>query len=151
MLIADYFHRDTWTVNQNSTIYQAIFEMVDKRSNSIVVVDDKNYPVGVISIQDIAAAIVPSEFIENTNMARAMYKSGFFDEQVLKMQNLPVKDVMRKEFSKIDLKSNTLEILADFLQNDLYTVPIMDGEKMIGVATRSDVKKAIAQVLGIKY
>jgi CBS domain-containing protein len=57
---------------------------------------------------------------------------------------------MRKEFEVVDIADNTLSILADFLQNDLYIVPIVSEDKLVGIVTRSDVKKAFAKAIGLE-
>lgn len=148
MLIKEYYHREAFTIPATTTIEDLIKKMVEKKCNGFVVVEDEK-PVGVISMQDIAAAVVPEEFVENPKIAKAMYKHGFFDERVLEIKNNPVSSVMRKEFQAIDITDNTLHILADFLQNDLYIVPIISEGKLVGIVTRSDVKKAFAKAMNI--
>jgi predicted transcriptional regulator len=151
MLISDYFHENAWIIKPETTIKEVIKIMVEKDCNSLVVADKIKKIVGIISLQDIAAAIVPVEFVENTNMAKAMYKHGFFDEQCQKIQDQKVETIMRTEFTSVELTSNTLAILADFLNYDLYKVPVMKDGKLVGVVTRSDMKKAFAKALNIDY
>lgn len=151
MLISDYFHENAWVISSEITIKEVIKTMVEKDCNSIIVVNSEKKVVGIISLQDIAAAIVPQEFVDNANMAKAMYKHRFFDEQCQKIQNKPVSEIMRTNFTSVELNSNTLSILADFLNHDLYKVPIMKDGELVGVVTRSDMKKAFAKALNIDY
>jgi predicted transcriptional regulator len=55
---------------------------------------------------------------------------------------------MRKDFISVNLKANILTVLADFLQNDLYIIPVIEQDHLIGVLTRTEVRKAIASGIG---
>jgi predicted transcriptional regulator len=50
---------------------------------------------------------------------------------------------MRKEFVSVSLHDNIMAVTADFLKNDLYIVPVIDKGAIIGVVTRSEIKKAL--------
>jgi CBS domain-containing protein len=149
MLIKEYYHRDLFTIPPTFTIAEVIKMMFERKCNGFVVVENEK-PIGIISMQDIAAAVVPEESVENPNIAKAMYKDGFFDERVAEIKDHLVTTIMRKEFEVVDIADNTLSILADFLQNDLYIVPIVSEDKLVGIVTRSDVKKAFAKAIGLE-
>jgi len=103
----------------------------------------KNNVVGVLSLQDIAAATVPTQFKNNINMVAAMYKKGFFTEMCQQIKHKTAKALMRKNFVSVGLDDNIMAITADFLYNDLYVVPVIENKKLIGVVTRSEIKKAL--------
>jgi predicted transcriptional regulator len=106
------------------------------------VIDDNDKVVGVLSVQDIAGSVIPKSFQENTSMASAMFKEGFFQEQCDTIKKKQVKDLMRTEFIRVTLESSLMEVCADFLKNDLYIVPVFDDKKhIIGIITRSEIKK----------
>jgi len=76
-------------------------------------------------------------------MAAAMYKQGFFTEMCQQLKDKPVTEVMRKEFISVDLDDNIMAVTADFLKNDLYLVPVLQKGKLLGVITRTEIKKAL--------
>lgn len=144
MKIAEIYHNDIQTIHQDNLISEAVALIHNKHYNGLIVVDDNDKVVGVLSVQDIAGAIIPASFQDNTSMASAMYKEGFFQEQCHVIKKKHVKDLMRTQFIRVTLESSLMEVCADFLKNDLYIVPVFDDKKqIIGIITRSEIKKII--------
>ena len=145
MLIADLYHSKVKTILPNTTVQESLKRMMDEQINAFIVVDANEHVVGILSLQDIAAATVPEEFQHNSGMAKAMYVQGFFHQICQNLKDRPISEVMRKKFITVDLQTNILAIMSDFLEHDLYVVPVMDGDKLLGVITRTEVKRALAK------
>jgi len=142
MLISEIYHPHPKTLPATATILEAIQELMKDDINALVVVSNKKV-VGVLSLQDIAAATVPRQFRKNIRMAAAMYKPGFFTEMCQSLKDEPISQIMRKEFVSVDLEDNIMAITADFLKNDLYLVPVIEKGQLLGVVTRTEIKKAL--------
>ena len=127
----------------NASVLEAVEELIKDEVNGLVVINDKKKVMGLLSLQDIAAATVPRQFRKNVRMAAAMYKPGFFTEMCQQIKDDPVSTVMRKEFITVDLDDNIMAVTADFLKNDLYIVPVIEKGQLLGVVTRSEIKKAL--------
>ena len=149
MLISEIYHHEPWTISPDKTIKEAMVELIKDGCNGLVVTKDDGKVVGVLAIQDIAAATIPPEFKDNMNLAAAMFKKGFFREMCEELASMPVSDVMRTEYVDVNLETNIMAVMADFLQNDLYLVPVVEEGKLLGVVSRSDIKKALADRMGI--
>jgi predicted transcriptional regulator len=144
MKVSQIYHNDIQTIHQDNTISEAITLIHNKHYNGLIVIDDNDKVVGVLSVQDIAGAVIPPSFQENTSMASAMFKEGFFQEQCSVIKVKHVKDLMRTQFIRVTLESSLMEVCADFLKNDLYIVPVFDEKKsIIGIITRSEIKKIL--------
>lgn len=143
MLISEIYHAQPKTFAATATIQAALEELVRDRINALVIVDDHQSVLGVLSLQDIAAATVPGQFRKNIRMAAAMYKRGFFTEMCQQIKNEPVSSIMRRDFISVGLHDNIMAVTADFLKNDLYVVPVIQDKKLVGVVTRSEIKKAL--------
>lgn len=144
MLISDIYHHQVITVDQDTSVEDALKTLLKKKVNGLIIVDDRQHVVGVLAIQDIAAATIPRQFRQNIQMAAAMYRKGFFSDMCAEIQHEPVKKVMRKNFTIVTLQDNIMAVTADFLKNDLYIVPVMKNGELVGVVTRSEIKKALA-------
>ncbi|MFZ1721368.1 MAG: CBS domain-containing protein [Microgenomates group bacterium] len=144
MLISEIYHKNVITIDQSTTVLDALKTFIKKRINGLIVVDEHDHVVGVLSIQDIAAATIPRQFRQNIQMAAAMYRKGFFSENCEDIKNNSVRTVMRKNFTAVNLEDNIMAVTADFLKNDLYIVPVFKEGKLAGVVTRSEIKKALA-------
>lgn len=148
MLISEIYHPEPVTIDQNDRIESAVSRMLGHEYNGFIVVSGDKV-VGVLSLQDIAAATIPKEFQSNINLPLAMYKKGFFHERCRDVKQLQVKDVMRTSYTEVNLDTNILAVAADFLKNDLYIVPVFDGKKLVGIITRTEIKKALAKGMGL--
>lgn len=143
MLIREVYRHRPKTVTPAMSIRDVLKRMLRQDVNGYIVVKERRV-VGVISLQDIAAMIVPEEFRENLGMAMALYKHGFFHDQCVEIGKRKVADIMRRTFLTVDLHTNMMAVMTDFLNNDLYIVPVVEKGRLIGVVTRSEVKRAIA-------
>lgn len=149
MLIKDVCHKHPKILTSGATIGEAVQSLLEDEVNGLIVVDDKGHVEGVLSLQDIAAATVPSQFRSNVQMASAMYKLGFFAEMCLQLKEKPVTSLMRTEYISVGLEDNIMAVTADFLKNDLYIVPVLEKGVLVGVITRTEIKKAIAEGMGL--
>jgi len=143
MLISEIYHSNPKTLLATATIKQALDELMKDEVNALVIVNDQTKVVGILSLQDIAAATIPPQFRKNVRMAAAMYKRGFFTEMCQQLKDQRVTQIMRKEFISVDLDDNIMAVTADFLKNDLYLVPVLEKGKLLGVITRTEIKKAL--------
>lgn len=150
MLISDIYHRRAKTISANVTVKEALQEFINDKINGLIVVDGNRKVIGVLSIQDIAAATLPWQFRKNINMAAAMYRKGFFHELCAEIADDPVKKHMRKNFVSVSLEDNIMAVIADFLRNDLYIVPVIENKQLIGIVTRSEIKRALAHGMNLK-
>lgn len=143
MLISEIFNKTPITFSDTGTVLDALETLIKKKINALVILNASNKVVGVLSLQDIAAATVPPQFRKNIRMAAAMYKKGFFTEMCQSIKDKSVKQIMRKNFVKVTLNDNIMAVTADFLYNDLYVVPVIEQGELVGIVTRSEIKKAL--------
>lgn len=143
MLIADIYHKHPKTLSPHATVFEAVQELLKDEVNGFIIVNEKEKVVGVLSLQDIAGATVPRQFRKNTRMAAAMYRRGFFTDVCQQLKDKHVSSIMRKDFIAVDLDDNIMAVTADFLKNDLYIVPVIKDGKLIGIITRTEIKKAL--------
>ncbi len=143
MLIEELYHKNPITLSPDVTLAEALGKMEKDDVNGFIVVDGDKKVLGIISLQDIAAVTVPYQFRKNYGMAMGMYRRGFFHEQAKEIKDKKVKEVMRLDFTSVNLKTNIMAIMSDFLKNDLYIVPVVEKGKLIGVVTRSQIREAL--------
>ncbi|MGH7204139.1 MAG: CBS domain-containing protein [Candidatus Levyibacteriota bacterium] len=144
MLVKDIYNKDLVPVNEDITIHEALSLMIKNHFNGVVVLNKNKKLTGILLIQDIVSQIVPLEMIENVNLADALYKKHFFQDNCKAIKNKKVKKIMRKEIFTINLETSVMEVAAEFLHTDLYVFPVMENDEVIGIITRSEIKKALA-------
>jgi len=150
MLVAEIYNKHISPVQEDLTVQEVLEIFIRKDVNSVVVLDREEKLVGILSLQDIAASIVPVEIKENPALANAMYKPNFFQEVCQELKDKRIKTIMRTEFITVTTETNLMEVAADFLANDLYIVPVCEGEKIIGIVTRSNIRRAFGLAMKIQ-
>lgn len=149
MAIKDLYRKTPLTIEPTATIKEALQEMIERGSNGLLVVNKEKKVVGILSLQDIAGAVVPDDMQNNVALAQALYKEGFFEETAKTMANKKVTEIMRTNFTSVSPEANIMEAAAEFLQNDLYIIPVVQNDKLEGVVSRSEIKKALAKAMGL--
>ena len=144
MLVKDIYNKHLIPINEDITIHEALSLMIKSHFNGVVVLNKSKKLVGILLIQDIVSEIVPLEMKENVNLAEAMYKEHFFQDCCSQVKNKKVKQIMRKEFYKVTLDTSVMTVAAEFLSTDLYVFPVVEEDNVIGIVTRSELKKALA-------
>ena len=147
MVVESVYRKNPIVITEDATIRDAIKLFVEKHSNGVLVVDKNEELIGIVSLQDIIGSLVPSEMQERLNLTHAMHKEGFLEELTKETGERSVKEVMRKTYMTATLATDILEIAADFLHNDLYIIPVIEEGKLVGVITRSEIKKVLAEIL----
>jgi CBS domain-containing protein len=150
MVIKEIYNTHISPVHEGMTVKEALDLFIKKDLNSVLVIDIHEKLVGILSLQDIAAAIVPSEIRANPSLAEAMYKPYFFHEAAQSIESKSIKEFMRTTFICVSPKTNVMAVAADFFMNDLYIVPVCENDKLVGIVTRSDLRQAFAKAMEIK-
>ncbi len=140
-----------WTLLHTMSIKEVVANMVHHNHNSFLVVDESNKPVGYISIQDIAKAIVPPEFVTNPAIAKAMYKENFLHDLCDEMVNESISSIMKKDLLIIDHDENIMAVFSLFLKHDIYFLCVQQNDIIVAVLTRRDMKRILADAMGISW
>lgn len=149
MLIQEIYNKNVRVISPSLTVRQAIDLMDDEENNGYIVADEQKHVLGILSIQDIAAGTIPKQFLRDVSIAKAMYKKGFFHSMCEEIADKPVTAIMRKDFTTVTLEDNIMAIIADFLENDLYIVAVVENKKLIGIVTRTEIKMALSKGMGL--
>ena len=147
IVVNDLYRKKAATIETTATIQQALHKMDEENTNGLLVMGDDDKLIGILSLQDIAGAIVPEEMQSNSNLAGALFKEGFFEELARKLNRKKVTEVMRTDFKTVTRDASILEIAAEFLQTDLYIVPVVEDGKLLGVVSRTEIRRAMATAM----
>ena len=139
------------TVNQNSTVYEAI-ELISKCSFSgLLVTDSEGILVGILSEADILKysqkdSVVPlvslsgwiSPHTEINDIA-AVRKGADL------LKSTPVNKVMTKKIISVDKNSSVHDVAKIMNKKDINRLPVVNEEGIVeGIITRSDMVRAMA-------
>ncbi len=139
------------TINQNSTIYEAV-ELISKNSFSgLLVTDSEGILGGILSETDIL------KYSEKDNIVPLVSLSGWIsphteitDIAAIRkgaelLKSTPIKKVMTKKVISIDKDSSVYDVARIMNKKNINRLPVIDDEGIVvGIITRSDMVRAMA-------
>ena len=112
---------EVWSTSPNTTVFDALKSMSDKSIGALVVLDNLKV-VGVFSERDYARKVI----LEG--------KSS---------KELPVKEIMTRRVVCVKPENTTDECMALMTDKHIRHLPVVEGDKLVGIISIGDVVKAI--------
>jgi len=137
------------SVNVKATFREALQKMVDGRTNGLVVVDNENYVKGILSSMDLIQYVVP-DYLEDDKHLAAFEVAEEFSKRIKEVAEEPITKFMTDKVHTIKEGHTLMEAATMLSEFKIRQIPVVnDEEKLVGYINRTDIKKAIAHVLGI--
>lgn len=150
MLIQDIMTRAPITVKSSSSIADAARLLLDNHISGLPVVDDNGAIVGIVSEGD---------FLRRGELDTERRRSAFLeffvspgrlaDEYVHAYGRL-IGEVMTSPVKTISPQALVSEAVETMERDGINRLPVVDGEKLVGIVTRSDLLRALANILANK-
>lgn len=133
-------------ISGDKTFPEVVKQMVDKKTNSIVVVDENEKAIGLISSQTLIKRVVPS-YLEEDPTNSMFGAEGTFDKYADKLKKLKAKDFMETDFHTLSEDDAMIEAATYALKGKQRFMPVVDTDgKLIGAITRTCIKNALYNV-----
>ena len=139
----------TWvnTINPDSSLEEAVQKMSDKKTNSLVVVDKDNKPIGVVSSHLLIKEIVP-DYLKGNEITAQFGVKGTLSKYAKKSKDHKISDFMYTDFHVLDPNDAMIEAATYVVEGARRVLPVVDKEgKLIGAITRTSVKIALSDAL----
>jgi CBS domain-containing protein len=120
--------REVWSISPDAIVYRSLELMNEKGIGALMVLDDNGKVVGIISERD---------------YARKVFLKGKSSKETY------VKEIMTEELFAVKSTSTVEECMALMTEKRIRHLPVMDGEKLVGMISIGDVLKAIIEAQGI--
>ena len=139
MIIESRMTRNPVTVSPDVTVEEAAKIMKQEKVHRLPVLDKDKKLVGVISEKDILRAL-PSPV-----SSLSAYEMPYL------LSKLTVKKLMSKDpitISKDTIVEDAARLMVD---QDLSCLPVMDGDKLVGIVSKSDLFKMLLELFGARH
>ncbi|MEJ2597488.1 MAG: CBS domain-containing protein [Anaerolineales bacterium] len=133
-LVRDWMTTDPIIISSNSTLPEAYWLMVNNKIRRLPVVDHDSL-VGIVTLEDLRGKI-PTTLI-GMDPVRA-------SDMLVK---LPVRHVMSENPKTVPAGATLVEAARLMLEFKISALPVMDGAKLVGIITESDIFRALAKQL----
>lgn len=148
MRVKNYMFKNVCTANPGMTIAEAVKFMVDKKTNSLIVVDGECKPIGVISSYTLAKAIVPA-YLSQDPLFSQFGSEGTFDKYASQLKDKKISEIMNTNFHVLTEDDTMIEATSYSIADSRRTLPVVEKSsgKLIGAITRTCVKNALYNVI----
>jgi len=131
----------------DTPVKEVVSRMVDTESSGLLVVDDEQRLMGVITESD----LVDQEAKLHVPTAIAVFDmviplgEARFEKELERMQALTAGDLMTVNVQTVGPDADLNEVAAIMSDKSVHCLPVIDGESIVGTITQHDVIKGLAQ------
>ncbi|MCF8010991.1 MAG: CBS domain-containing protein [Clostridiales bacterium] len=124
-------------VNLQDDMHQAVkvlsFYNNEKNTANAAVVEDKNIPVGLITVRGILEAMEPKSF-NISQWSVPVFWDGLLTEQISNLKNVSVGDIfIPNDMNNVDVEHNLMRVVYSFNKTKMPAVAVIDGQNMVGI------------------
>ena len=145
--ISEVMSEDIVFVHRHHTINHVIHEMEENETNRVIVNDDSDEAVGIITTTNVAFNIMsdnegnlPSKSIK---MTRKSSPAGQKEYRYVKEVPLVAEDIMSELPHSIDTNNKAVNAARIMLSEHTIALPVVNGGKIVGLISRRDILEAV--------
>lgn len=147
MKVKDCMNQQVFTIKIEQTLAEAINLMVKNKTNSLIVVDNSNQPIGIVSSCILIQAIIPEPMRDNESVSQ-FSSEGVLGKYVKDAANKIVLDIMSKDFHCLSPDDAMMEAATYMAKDGRRILPVVDQDKkLVGAVTRTHIKDFFYQAL----
>lgn len=143
MWVKNYMLKEAHTITADGTMADAVKLMVEKKTNSLIVVDGDMRPVGIVSSYTLLKETVPAYLKDNPVYSQYDAES-VFGKYATRVKNKKIGEIMAKAPHALAETDTMIEAAAYALEASRRTLPVVNKEgRLVGVVTRTGIKLAL--------
>ena len=149
MKIKDYMKRDFSAVSPGAPLREIAKYFYESGESLLPVTEENGRLVGVIFIDDFILIFLPDyiDLIRNIDFLHdfgALERTSFTVEEQL----FVAEDLMKEEFVVLEEEESVLKAAAMLHKHDQQRIPVIKGDRMVGMISQNDVCRAIYDLEG---
>ncbi len=138
---------DPVTVSRYHSI-RHVFELMDKKDASLVIVEDKQSPIGIITLENLF--FLKDDYIEGSDtreikLVRKAERAGRAIWRDVRKRTLTVEDLMIRDSAIYDSNSDSHDLVKKIVEEKISGIPIVERDVLIGLVTKTDFVREIAK------
>lgn len=146
MKAKDIMVTEVLTVKQHATIKEIARVLIDNRISGVPVVDEAGHLMGMVTEGDLLHKETNPRLPDAVNILGAIiYYHGIeqYNEDFKKMMASQALNIMTEKVITVTPEEEVPEIAKLMLAHGIKRVPVMEGERIIGIISRADIVKCL--------
>lgn len=147
LTVGEIMQTDVITVGPDTTVRELASILADKKISGVPVVDDEYEVVGMVSEADIIVQDAELHFPYYVPLLDSViYLQSFnkFEDRLRKMFGSKVKEIMSTEVMTIAPDASVRDAATLMADREINRLPVVAEGKLVGIVTRHDIVRAIA-------
>lgn len=144
----DIMTKDVVTVKKETKVTELADILTKNRISGAPVVDDSGRVVGVVTESDLVeqskSLHLPTVFTILDSVI-FLESARHFEKELRKMTGAKVEDIYTEDPIIVGPETPVREIANIMAEKKVYTIPVVDGERLVGVIGKADVVRASAK------
>lgn len=144
MLAKEIMTTDVACARADQSIHDVARVLLERSVSALPVVDDDGRLIGVISEGDLLRRVETGTERKQSWWLDMLVSTEEKSRDYLKSHAVHVRDVMTKDVITIDEETPVSEIAGIIEENRIKRVPVLRGERLVGVVSRADIIRMLA-------
>ena len=138
---SDIMTTEVITVKKDTSLKELARIFYKSHINGVPVVDDEDLVIGIICESDLIRKEkklhIPT-VVALFDWVLYLERPKNIEKEVQRVNAITVEDLYAKDFVAVDEKMPIDEIATLMAQKRIYTIPVMDGERLVGIIGKTD-------------
>lgn len=142
--VRDCMKKGVVSIGVHASLEEAVALVVKKKIGTLPVLDSAGHLVGVTTLHDIMQNFLPDfvdllgdiDFVKDFGAVKAPSQ-----ERLKKVAALSVADIMEEPVA-VESDSSLVKSLSMLEKHGMWDLPVVDGGKLVGIASRVDIVRA---------
>lgn len=134
------------TIKQHATIEEIARVLIDNKISGVPVVDEAGHLMGMVTEGDLLHKETNPRLPNAVNILGAIiYYNGVeqYNEDFKKMMASQALNIMTDKVITVTAEQEIEEIVKVMLEHGIKRVPVMEGDRLIGIISRADIVKCL--------
>jgi CBS domain-containing protein len=142
---ADVMTRNTLSVGPDASVLEAIRLMVDNHVSGLPVIDERGQLVGILTEGDLLRRGETGTERHRPRWLEILMGPGRLASEYVRTHGRKVDEIMTREPVSVTPKTLLDEIVELMERHRIKRVPVIEGERLVGIVSRADFLHAIAR------
>lgn len=143
----DIMTADVVSVKKDTSLKELAHLLNKKRINGVPVIDDDGKLIGIICESDLIQKDrrlhIPT-VVALFDWVLYLERPKKMEEEIARINATKVEDLYTKKVATVNPETPVEEIASLMTEKKFYTIPVVDGEQMVGIIGKADVIRTLA-------
>lgn len=140
--------KDVVTIKEDATMQELAELLSEHNISGVPVIDDENRVVGIATEGDLVAIDAEIHFphyIQLLDSVIFLESVKKFDERLRKAAAYRIREMMTTDVVTVQHDEPLEKVATLMTDNEVNRLPVLEGDKLLGIVTRADVVRAMSQ------